>query len=911
MAAKWGTLKAAVAEVIKTNGNQEITGQLLQDALSNIISTIGNNATFAGIATPDTNPGAPDGPVFYLAAKPGTYSNFGGAVVERDAVIFSWDPAFTAWRLLNIGIINKSAYDTEIKAVNSAIYAYLGLVPSASTYPVLNTADGTLTFKRGSHLFGGNLDITLDEDIVLSNTDSSWSSHYVIINSAKEVRIARTSSIPVLDDGEHIICKVSWRIGIIKSEFFYYYLDGRVIDCKNTGGSLFIDYAIVTGQKPQLDTTTKTLTFPKGTNVTNARTYNYSVGDYITLSSDIVFKAGNYGSVYCVLDCKTQAYRTINTKDNVLLKKDEAVLALVRWTDCIYQGNFVDYYLNGALIKLKGDNAKEDISLLTTLSSAEMASEAYYDLSSYEIGNRILQPIYLKAYAGHVFYNFHFFAKKGDKLVIKGQGGTGSSRLFMFINAITREVTDIAEPAYNALNVPLEFVLKYDAEIYGTSISSLSYVKLYKSPFTQAGTTFNDYLGLVPNPATYPILNTADGTLTFKRGSHFFGSNLDITLDEDIVLSNTDSSWSSHYVIINSAKEVRIVQYRRRFKIADNEGVICAVRWNSCIINSNILTYYLNDKIAHFKPSGTDISAAPKMYNPLLNLQKSQLRVLDIGNSYTEDATHYLPEIVAASGIDTSDMCLYRTFRGGASFKNWYDIYHNQDASTYTISKVVGGLNADISGTAAANNGEKFRNTLTNNEWDLIIIHQVSQYAPYYSRWEENNNAGYLSKLIRLIRKHQPKATIGFLLVHSYWSNYSGNSEKSSLKRWQLIADSAMKLRANYDINFIIPYGTAIQNLRASSLNNDYDLTADGTHCGSGLADYTAACTYFQALFAPRYGKSVLGNTARITVNQSDTYPSVNVTDENAPIAQLAAMSACYNWYECINPETLEDENLI
>lgn len=301
------------------------------------------------------------------------------------------------------------------------------------------------------------------------------------------------------------------------------------------------------------------------------------------------------------------------------------------------------------------------------------------------------------------------------------------------------------------------------------------------------------------------------------------------------------------------------------------------------------------------------------MFNPPLNLQKTQLKVLDIGNSYTEDSTHYIPEIVTASGINVSDMCLYKAIRGSSSFKTWYDCYHDQDNVGYSISKVVGGIDADITGTAAANNGERFRNTLINNEWDLIIIHQVSTYAPYYERWEENNNAGYLSKFIRLIRKHQPKATIGFLLVHSYWSGYGGNTEHSSLQRWKLIAESAMKLRANYGIDFIIPYGTAIQNLRASSLNNDYDLTADGTHCANGLADYTAACAYYQSLFAPRYGVGILGNSARINVQQTETYPSsdISVTDENAPIAQVAAMAACYNWYECINPEDIEDEDLI
>lgn len=86
--ANWTTLKAAIANVIKTNGNQEITGQLLQNVLNNIVSSLGENATFAGIATPTTNPGVPDGPVFYIASEAGTYTNFGGVSLNNGLTIF-------------------------------------------------------------------------------------------------------------------------------------------------------------------------------------------------------------------------------------------------------------------------------------------------------------------------------------------------------------------------------------------------------------------------------------------------------------------------------------------------------------------------------------------------------------------------------------------------------------------------------------------------------------------------------------------------------------------------------------------------------------------------------------------------------------------------------------------------------
>lgn len=59
-------LKAAIAAVIKQNGNNEITGDILQNTLTTIVSNVGKDSTFAGVATPETVPGTPDQNVFTL-----------------------------------------------------------------------------------------------------------------------------------------------------------------------------------------------------------------------------------------------------------------------------------------------------------------------------------------------------------------------------------------------------------------------------------------------------------------------------------------------------------------------------------------------------------------------------------------------------------------------------------------------------------------------------------------------------------------------------------------------------------------------------------------------------------------------------------------------------------------------------
>ena len=88
---KWSTLKAAIASVIKTNGNQAITGSVLQNVLNNIVSSLGENYQFVGIATTLTNPGTPDGNVFYLAGE-GIYANFSNLVIDTGQLgILIWN----------------------------------------------------------------------------------------------------------------------------------------------------------------------------------------------------------------------------------------------------------------------------------------------------------------------------------------------------------------------------------------------------------------------------------------------------------------------------------------------------------------------------------------------------------------------------------------------------------------------------------------------------------------------------------------------------------------------------------------------------------------------------------------------------------------------------------------------------
>ena len=151
--ADFSSLKQTIQSYIKQNGNEEITGNILQDVLLAMVSTMGDSAInalasalqdeitarqnqdgtlqgnitaeatarqqadtalggridglqtvingintklaegyiYAGIATPSTNPGTPSGKVFYIAMTAGTYTNFNGQVLTQGINILKYN----------------------------------------------------------------------------------------------------------------------------------------------------------------------------------------------------------------------------------------------------------------------------------------------------------------------------------------------------------------------------------------------------------------------------------------------------------------------------------------------------------------------------------------------------------------------------------------------------------------------------------------------------------------------------------------------------------------------------------------------------------------------------------------------------------------------------------------------------
>lgn len=129
-------LKQAIANVIKTNGNQEITGAIMQNVLNTIVSTVGANRTFVGIADKNTNPGTPDDNVFYIAYTAGNYVNFqskaGNLTVNPGELAILYNE-MTNWGksvigMSSDGVIALANITNQINATGRYAYTDTGIV---------------------------------------------------------------------------------------------------------------------------------------------------------------------------------------------------------------------------------------------------------------------------------------------------------------------------------------------------------------------------------------------------------------------------------------------------------------------------------------------------------------------------------------------------------------------------------------------------------------------------------------------------------------------------------------------------------------------------------------------------------------------------------------------------------------
>ena len=134
-------LKRNIADVVKPNGNQEITGQIMQDALFALIENLGEGWQFGGAVRPSDAPAlGADVRGFWLAVEKGVYADFGGVeVTELSAIVYG-----DGWGVLPLGV--AFGVDTEAEIV--ALSERMSALEADGSVTTSRIADGAVTTPK-------------------------------------------------------------------------------------------------------------------------------------------------------------------------------------------------------------------------------------------------------------------------------------------------------------------------------------------------------------------------------------------------------------------------------------------------------------------------------------------------------------------------------------------------------------------------------------------------------------------------------------------------------------------------------------------------------------------------------------------------------------------------------------------
>lgn len=238
------------------------------------------------------------------------------------------------------------------------------------------------------------------------------------------------------------------------------------------------------------------------------------------------------------------------------------------------------------------------------------------------------------------------------------------------------------------------------------------------------------------------------------------------------------------------------------------------------------------------------------------------LRILAVGNSFSDDGTEYLPGLLEAAGIH--NVIVARLYIGGCSLERHCKEYE-ENTPDYIYYKSTANKWETVSKNATILDG------LKDEPWDIITVQEVSNNSGTYDTYQL-----WAPKLISIIRKEalNPRASIVWHMTWAYASNsdhvafkYYGNDQKTM---YDAIVSCVSRAKTDFNVPIVIPSGEAIHIARATRLNNDdrvpadckvYQLTRDGFHLTRQHGRYIAACAWFETLIKPVLGKSVKGNS--------------------------------------------------
>ena len=214
------------------------------------------------------------------------------------------------------------------------------------------------------------------------------------------------------------------------------------------------------------------------------------------------------------------------------------------------------------------------------------------------------------------------------------------------------------------------------------------------------------------------------------------------------------------------------------------------------------------------------------------------MKILSIGNSFSQDAQRYLHRLAKEDGTFIKCVNLYI---GGCSLQTHYlNMLENKKAYSFEFNGQSTGIQVSIT------------EALASDSWDYITLQQASSLS-----FKIETFSPYIEELAALVRKYCPKAKI---LIHETWG-YETGSEKIRNLGFETDAEMFSAAKSSYEkaeklINAdgIIPSGEALLKARELGISN---IHRDTSHASLGIGRYILALTWYKSLT----GNDISANT--------------------------------------------------
>lgn len=215
--------------------------------------------------------------------------------------------------------------------------------------------------------------------------------------------------------------------------------------------------------------------------------------------------------------------------------------------------------------------------------------------------------------------------------------------------------------------------------------------------------------------------------------------------------------------------------------------------------------------------------------------EKPNKKILMIGNSFSLNATKYVPNMCAEQGVDVTIGILYRS---GETLENHLINAQSNDAIyTYYERTSIDGVTNFTTHTNFT-----FSQALERNEWEYVTFQQRSSDSNKYETYQP-----FLTDLKSFVETSLAQTVnYGVLQTWALSSTVNPNQQEA----YTAIVGAYRQAMIDSDLSFILPAGTAIQNARGIAEINaiDDELTDDGHHLGE-LGMYIASASVFESLF--------------------------------------------------------------